>query len=126
MPQQIFTRSEDKFQRLSVGYRVTVRIDFYDSLQGKSYVNLNKINFMNFSFRVLLLYRKKIESLSNFQKNLIEINTHETFDIILVNLNVNTLEQNSQVKQVLSNYMRVVAESTQISGGLLDHIFIRK
>ena len=81
---------------------------------------------MNFSFRVLLLYRKKIESLSNFQKNLIEINTHETFDIILVNLNVNTLEQNSQVKQVLSNYMRVVAESTQISGGLLDHIFIRK
>ena len=117
MPQQIFTRSEDKFQRLSVGYRVTVRIDFYDSLQGKSYVNLNKINFMNFSFRVLLLYRKKIESLSNFQKNLIEINTHETFDIILVNLNVNTLEQNSQVKQVLSNYMRVVAESTQISGG---------
>ena len=66
MPQQIFTRSEDKFQRLSVGYRVTVRIDFYDSLQGKSYVNLNKINFMNFSFRVLLLYRKKIESLSNF------------------------------------------------------------
>ena len=66
MPQQIFTRSEDKFQRLSVGYRVTVRIDFYDSLQGKSYVNLNKINFMNFSFRVLLLYRKNIESLRNF------------------------------------------------------------
>ena len=77
MPQQIFTRSEDKFQRLSVGYRVTVRIDFYDSLQGKSYVNLNKINFMNFSFRVLLLYRKNSENLDNFYENLIEINTHQ-------------------------------------------------
>ena len=77
MPQQIFTRSEDKFQRLSVGYRVTVRIDFYDSLQGKSYVNLNKINFMNFSFRVLLLYRRNSENLDNFYENLIEINTHQ-------------------------------------------------
>ena len=66
MPQQIFTRFEDKFQSLSVGYRVTVRIDFYDSLQGRAYVNLNKINFMNFSFRVLLLYLKNIEKLSNF------------------------------------------------------------
>ena len=77
MPQQIFTRCEDKFQSLSVGYRVTVRIDFYDSLQGRSYVNLNKINFMNFSFRVLLLYRRNSENLDNFYENLIEINTHQ-------------------------------------------------
>ena len=88
MPQQIFTRSEDKFQSLSVGYGVTVRIDFYDSLQGRSYVNLNKINFMNFSFRVLLLSRKTSENLNNFYENLIEINTHQSFDIVLADFNV--------------------------------------
>ena len=122
----LHNRSEDKFQSLSVAYRDTVRIDFYDVMQGRSYVNLNKINLMNFSFRVLLLYRKNSENLNNFYENLIEINTHQNFDIILGDFDVNALEQNSQVKQVWSNYMQVVTESAQIYGGLLDHIFIRK
>ena len=63
--QFLHSRSEDKFQSLSVGHRDAV-IDFYDAMQGRSYVNLNKINFMNFSFRVLLLYRKYSENLNNF------------------------------------------------------------
>ena len=44
--QFLHNRWEDKCQRLSVGYRDTVRIDFYDAMQGRSYVNLNKINFI--------------------------------------------------------------------------------
>ena len=91
-------------------------------MQGKSYVNLNKINFMNFSFRVLLLYLKNSEKLNNFYENLKEINTHQNFDITLDDFSVNALEQNSQVK-LLRNYMQVVTESTQISAGFLDHIF---
>ena len=63
--QFLHSRSEDKFQSLSVGYRDAV-IDFHDTLRGRSYINLNKINFMNFSFRVLLLYRKYSENLNNF------------------------------------------------------------
>ena len=62
-PEQTTNRSGDKFQSLSVEYRDTVRIDFYDAMQGRSYVYLSKINFMNFSFRVLLLYRKNSENL---------------------------------------------------------------
>ena len=81
---------------------------------------------MNLSFRVLLLYHKNSENLNNFYENLIEINTYQNFDIILGDFRVIALEQNSQVKQVLSNYMQVVTESTQISGGLLDHMFIHK
>ena len=76
---------------------------------------------MNLSFRVVLLYRKNSENLNNFYENLIEINTHQNFDIILGDFRVIALEQNSQVKQVLSNYMQVVTESKQISSGLLDH-----
>ena len=81
---------------------------------------------MNLPFRVLLLYHKNSENLNNFFENLIEINTYQNFDVILGDFNVNALDQNFQVKQVLSNYMQVVTESTQISGGLLDHIFIHK
>ena len=64
-------------------------------MQGSSYINFNKINFINFSFSVLLLYRKNSENLNNFYENLIEINTHQSFDIILVGFNVNALEWNS-------------------------------
>ena len=81
---------------------------------------------MNFSFEVLLLYGKNSENFNNFYENPIKIKTHQNFDIILGDFNVSTFEQNSQVKQVLSNFMQVVTESTQISGGLLNHISIRK
>ena len=64
-------------------------------MQGSSYINFNKINFINFSFSVLLLYRKNSENLSNFYENLIEINTHQSFDIMLVGFDVNALEWNS-------------------------------
>ena len=47
---------------------------------------------MSFSFKVLLLYRKNSENLNNFYENLIEINTHQNFDIIFGDFNVNTLE----------------------------------
>ena len=75
---------------------------------------------------MLLLYHKNSENLNNFYDNLIEINTQQNFDIILGDFSVNTLEQNSQVKKVLRNYMQVVTESTQISGGLLGPTFIHK
>ena len=64
-------------------------------MQGSSYINFNKINFINFSFSVLLLYRKNSENLNNFYENLIEINTHQSFDIMLVGFDVNALEWNS-------------------------------
>ena len=84
-------------------------------MQGRSYINFNKLNFINFSFRVLLLCRKYSENLNNFYENLIEIITHQSFDIILVGFSVNALDRHSYVKQVLNNYMLVVTESTQIS-----------
>ena len=79
--QFLYNRSEDKFQSISVGYTDTVRIDVYDAIQGRSCVNLNKINFMNFSFRVLLLYRKNSKNLNKFYENLIETNIYRIFDI---------------------------------------------
>ena len=59
-------------------------------MQGRSYVNLDKINFMNFSFKMFLLYRKNSENLTSFYENLTDINTHHSFDIILGDFNVNS------------------------------------
>ena len=56
--QFLHNRSEDKFQSLSAGYRDTVRVDFYDAMQGRSYVNLNKKNSMKFFWSVTIILQK--------------------------------------------------------------------
>ena len=40
--------------------------------------------------------------------------------------NINALDSTFRILQVMSNYVQVVTESTQISGALLDHVFVRK
>ena len=40
--------------------------------------------------------------------------------------NINALDSAFRILQVMSNYVQVVTESTQISGALLDHVFVRK
>ena len=39
---------------------------------------------------------------------------------------MNALDLTPRILQVMSNYVQVVTESTQISGVLLDHVFVRK
>ena len=64
--------------------------------------------------------------MNKFFEELTEVNTHQIFDIVLVDFNISALKQNVQVLYVLTNYDQVFKESTQLSGGLLDHVFIRK
>ena len=40
--------------------------------------------------------------------------------------NINALDSTSRILQVMSSYVQVVTESTQISEALLDHVFVRK
>ena len=39
---------------------------------------------------------------------------------------MNALDLTPRILQVMSNYVQVVTESTQMSGVLLDHVFVRK
>ena len=83
-------------------------------MPGRSYLSLRKISFMDFSFKTLVLYRKNGGNLNNFYQKLVEVNTHQIFDIILADFSINALEPNSQVLRVLTNYNQVVKESTRL------------
>ena len=52
---------------------------------------------MAFSFKTLVLYRKNGGNVNNFYEELIEVNTHQIFEIMLGDFNINALEPNSQV-----------------------------
>ena len=97
-------RSEDKFQSFTLG-QVTLCITevlTYDEMQRTFCLSLRQIS-----------YQKNGGNLNNFYEELDDFN-------------IDALEPNSQVLQVLTKYNQVAKESTQVSGSLLDHMFIRK
>ena len=81
---------------------------------------------MSFSLKILILYRKNSGNLALLYQEFVEINAGNTFNIILGDFNINFLEQNSQISQLLSDYVQIVFEPNQISGSLLDHVYIQR
>ena len=81
---------------------------------------------MDFPLKVLPLYGKNNGNLVLFYQALAEINVNSTFNIILGDFDINSTEQNSQNSQLLSDYMQILSEPTQISGSLLNHVYIKK
>ena len=75
---------------------------------------------------ILFLYRKITTKLAGFYEHLGEINFSQNIDLLLGDFNINPLDPTSRILQVMSNYIQVVTESTQISGALLGHVFVRK
>ena len=107
--------------KVSVGYKHNIEVLSYDEIPARPDLLLRKISFIDFSCKTLVVYLKNAGNLNNFYEELIEVSTHQIFDIILCDFTINTQEPNSQVLQMLTNYNQVVKESTQILGGLLDH-----
>ena len=81
---------------------------------------------MEAQLNILFLYRKITTNLAGFHEHLREINFSRNIDLLLGDFNINALDPTSRILQVMSNYVHEVTESTQISGALLDHIFVRK
>ena len=82
--------------------------------------------FMDFPLKVLPLYRKNNGNLVLFYQALAEINVNSSSNIILGDFDINSTEQDSQNSQLLSDYMQILSEPTQISGSLLNHVYIKK
>lgn len=59
-----------------------------------------------------------------FYQELREVNADSTFIKILGDFNIIAIEQNSQVSQLLLDYVETVFKQTEISGSLLDHVYI--
>ena len=81
---------------------------------------------MEVQLNILLLYSKITTNLAGFYEHLREINFSQNIDLLLGDFNINAHDLTPRILQVMSNYVQVVTESTQISGALLHHVFVRK
>ena len=118
-------KSKDKNESLAFCARDSPEIDILSQSPGISSFLACK-GLMSFSLKILLLYRKNSGNLALLYQEFVEINAGNTFNIILSDFNINFLEQNSQISQLLSDYVQIVFEPNQISGSLLDHVYIQR
>ena len=123
-----FENSSDKFSSLAVCYKSEIEFEFKHSLPGLVVFCICKPSFSAVKIKFLFMYRKKETSLHNFAYTVQHILSRCGYiDVILGDFNFNYFDEIPEyVKEVFSDYEQIVLEPTQISGGLLDHIYINK
>ena len=122
-----FQNEEDKFLSLAVCCRPDLEFELKHSLYNMPGVMLFSVRKPLFSletFNVLLVYRKN-DSPRQVLRYVLEgmISNHEV-DLILGDFNLDGMVDN--ILGELSDYKQLISHPTQISGGLLDHVYVRK
>ena len=96
-------------------------------IPGFTILNFGKNTFSIYSFKILVLYRKRSIHLSEFKMALRYLIGSEDIDIILGDFNINAFETLPNDLLFLSEkYEMIVQEPTHISGSIIDHVYIRK
>ena len=72
------------------------------------------------------MHGKITTNLVGFYEYLRKINFSQNIDLLMGDFNIDALDPTSRTLHVMSNCVEVVTESTQISGTLLDHVFVQK
>ena len=119
--------SNDKFSSLAVCYKPEVNFECEYSIPGAIVFSVCKPTYSGRKIRFLGLYRKhgsKIEDFSYVLSHL--ISNCGTIDVIMGDFNMNHFDDiHASIVDVLAPYDQLVKQPTQISGGLLDPIYVR-
>ena len=123
-----FQNSEDKFSSIAVCYKVGITFEVEYSLPGLLVFTVCKSSFSGRKIRFLFTYRKKDLPLSDFTGTIHHVNSYcNNVDVILGDFNFNGLDNiPQQVTDAFLNFEQIILEPTQISGGLLDQIYINR
>ena len=90
------------------------------------FFSFRKLTFIESQLNSLRLHGKITTNLVGFYEHLRKINFSQNIDLLMGDFNIDALDPTSRTLHVMSNCVEVVTESTQISGTLLDHVFVQK
>ena len=119
-------KSTDKFESLTFACTNYVAVVSHHQIPGKLFFSFRKLTLKEGQLNILLLYCKITTNLAGFYEHLREINFSQNIDLLLGDFNINVLDPISRILQVMSSYVQLVTEFTQILGALLDHVFFQK
>ena len=122
-----FHNDEDKFKSLAVGYRNGIDLQILDADMGFMVFSVCKQTFSALTIKGVLIYKKNNMSANNFVCLLNHIfSLHGDIDIILGDINLDGYMLPNIVSNVLDEFDQVVNDATQLSGKMLDQIFVKK
>ena len=129
-----FNNDVDKFKSLMFGYRENLNVVEIEKDSGFFLLQINKHNFIDIPFKVLLIYRSHQESMKSFIDTLRRfLEHHLDIDIILGDFNIDALGSSSDVTTLQSlisrntcGYRQIINKPTHADGSLLDHVYVKE
>ena len=120
--------SYDRFQSIATCLRQSsVHLVCHETMTGTSYVEYVKSSFSNRVIKMLVIYKKRAISLTQFSDWVGEFVRTRHVDIILGDFNINVLgKSNAALSSALTNFIQIAKEPTHLSGSLKDHIYIHQ
>ena len=121
----VYNNSAEKFQSLAMCLNSSIILNHDIHSPGVSYLLLSKASFCDRPIKFLLLYRKQSWSVPSFMDDLVHL-LRDDIDIIMGDFNIDALKRNDDLVLVLRKYELIIKSITHLSGGQLDHVYIKK
>ena len=120
-----FNNNENQYLSIAYGCSQSVSVLDHTDHPGFSKVIFLKNSFAKSSFTLIILYRKKSQSLESFHEMLRYLLETNDTDFVVGDFNIDAFNKNIHLQRVLSNYTQLVKEPTHLSGSLLDHVYVK-
>ena len=123
-----FQNEDDKYLSLAVCYKSGLEFELIETMHyapGVMLFNISKPSFSPQKFCILLIYRKVNSRREAFHYVLNGMIRYHEIDFILGDFNMDGLLENFDIPELI-NYRSLISLPTQISGGMLDHVYMRE
>ena len=117
--------SQNSYSNVAFPHRDTLSLLNVETAPGATFLQIDKQSFSRGPINLLSLYRSHIIGQNNFAGIIRYFLLRENYiHMIFGDFNINALEGNDYMSQYLSNYKMIVTSPTDISGSLLDHVYV--
>ena len=114
----IFNSCDHKYSSTAVYFKKDIEVIELFSVEG---VLIVKVNNADYTFKILVCYRKNDWPTQHFYRFLRYLKIAFKLHLILGDFN---LKPNEELSNVLSDYGQVVRQPTHIAGATLDHVYV--
>ena len=118
----------DRFQSIATCLRQSsVHLSCHEAMTGASYVEYVRPSFSNRVIKMLVIYKRRTISLTQFCDWVGEFLRTRHVDIILGDFNINVLGKPvATLSSTLTNFIQIVKETIHLSRSLIDHVYIHQ
>lgn len=119
--------TQSKFQSLAICHQPVVCIKDHVKAPGISLIRFRKEGYLAQTINLLLIYREPSQPKVTLYNDLSDFLQFDDLDVIMGDFNIDAIDPANQCLQdLLDSYELIVKDPTHLSGGLIDHVYIKK